>query len=299
VGPGLRDPVRVPTVGEIQAIAAPIEPGWERREFPAPTGDYTLILRDPDEWAMGADGWRLELRDPSGDVTPSHSYLRYLNNRVGVVADMNMSPWLADGSAVGLIPTGRDSPHWPVVYEIESERRTEVRARGWCLTVQCAPVGDRILVPRIGGFELLAGGKSLRSFDWSHPEREWPESGWLASGEAWFAIGRSEHGQVSWIWFLDPDGEVIAKERLDPFDVEPFDRDLYESAIRTGYSLKMGNGVRSLGTQLLRWTEARPDPEGNRVLLAMTRPTGPPVEVGRELLCDAEQRWFSVELRED
>lgn len=290
---------QVPTIGEIRAVAAPPHPSWERREFPAPGGGYTLTLRDPDEWAMGADGWNVELRDSSGDVTPDHSYLRYLNNRAGVVADSTMAPWLADGTAVGLIPTGRDSPHSPVVYEIESERRNEVQATGWCLTVQCAPVGDRILVPRIGGFELITRGQSLRSLDWSHPEREWPHSGWLASGQVWYAIGRSKHGGVSWIWFLDPDGEVLAKERLDPFDVEPFDRDVYADAIRSGYSLKMGDGVRSLGTQLLRWTDSRPDPEHNRVLLAMTRPTGPPVTVERELLCDTEQRWVSVELRED
>lgn len=270
-----RDPPPVPSIGEIRAVPAPPDPSWERREFPAPHGTYTLAFKDPNEWAMGADGWQVELRDSSGDVTSEHSYLRYLNNRSGVVADSKMTPWLADGTAVGLIPSGRDSPHTPVVYEIESQRRHEVQAQGWCLTIQSAPTGERILVPRIGGFELLAGGQRLRSLAWSHPEREWPHSGWLASGQVWYAIGKSEHGEVSWIWFLDPDGEVLGKERLDPFDVEPFDRDVYSDAIRAGYSLKMGDGVRSVGTQLLRWTDARPDPEGNRVLLAMTRPTGP------------------------
>lgn len=161
---------------------------------------------------MGASGWKLELFvPPSSDVTVQHSFLRYLNNRNGVVADRNTVPWTADGTSIALIPTGRDSSHAPIVYELESQTPHAPKVEGWSLNVQCAPSGNRILVPRIGGFEILEGGRSVRSLIWDHPESEWPFTGWLSSGQTWFAVGRRPHGDVSWIWFLDADGEVQGK----------------------------------------------------------------------------------------
>jgi hypothetical protein len=282
------------------SVQAPPDLGWDRRrEFPAPAGPYTFVLRDPDEWAMGAEAWKVQLLiAPSEDITEQHSYLRYLNNRVGVASGADMVPWTADGRSIAVIPTGRDSTHEPVVYDLGSEQRHMPGSRGWSLTVQGAPVGNRILVPRIDGFEILEGGESVRSVDWPHPEREFHYSGWLASGHAWFAVGRRPSGDVNWIWFFDPDGELLTEERLDPFDVEPFDRDKYRAISGSGYSLVTGVGERTIGTQLFHWADSRNDPARNILLLAMTRPTGDPFQKEGEWLCGGEQRWVSVRLDE-
>ena len=278
--------------------------------FPAPQGPYTLVLKDPDEWAMLAFGWKVQLFvAPHSDVTEQHSFLRDLNNRSCVVAAPNMVPWTADGASIALIPAGRKLA--PVVYEVASGKRHTPRVRR-ALTVQASPIGTRILVPRIGGFEILMGGRSVRSLRWKHPEREWPFTGWLASGSAWFAVGRRPHEDVPWIWFFDPDGQVSAKERLDPFDIDPFDREAYAEGMKPVYSLKRGGAGGSLGTQLRRWTDALHDPSRNSLLLAMTRPVNPASRerdiwpgdpsVTRDVedrLVSVEHRWVSVELRED
>ena len=253
---------------------------------------------------MGATGWDVQLQvAPATDVTEQHSFLRYLNNRAGVSADSSMAPWTADGRSICLIPTGRDSPHSPVVYEVESERIHRPEVEGWSLRVQAAPAGDKVLVPRIGGFEILAQGRSVRSLTWDHPEQDWPHSGWLGSGQSWFAVGRRPYGDTSWIWFLDLEGNVVSKERLDPFDVEPFDRDAYAEVTGSRYSLKWPNGSRSVGTQLSRWIDARYDPSRNLLLLATARPVDAPFRErdfdGSEgMVCHVETRWFSVTLHE-
>ncbi|HEX8646341.1 MAG TPA: hypothetical protein VF715_05535 [Thermoleophilaceae bacterium] len=248
---------------------------------------------------MGLFSWEVQLLvAPHRDVTGQHSFLRDLNNRNCVVAERNMVPWTADGASIALIPAGRKSA--PVVYEVESQKRHTPRV-GRSLTVQAAPAGARILVPRIGGFEILEGGRSVRSLSWEHPERESPFTGWLASGSAWFAVGRRPHGDVTWIWFFGPDGQPLGKERLDPSDIDPIDREAMKAAHspeRSGYS-------RSLGTQLLRWTDALHDPSRNSLLLAMPRPVS---QAFRETDTWSEDegvfrhvtdRWVSVELRED
>lgn len=119
------------------------------------------------------------------------------------------------------------------------------------------------------------------------------------------AVGRRPHGNVSWVWFLDADGEVMGKKRLDPFDVEPFDRDLYAPVMNAGYSLKLADYSRSVGTQLLWSTDAFHDASRNLLLLAMTRPVDSPIRevdtwsAEEGVFCHVEDRWVSVALREE
>lgn len=75
--------------------------------------------------------------------------------------------------------------------------------------------------------------------------------------------------------------------------------------MNAGYSLKRADYSRSVGTQLLRWTDAFHDASRNLLLLAMTRPVDSPVrEVdtwsGDEgVFCHVEDRWVSIGLKEE
>lgn len=290
--------MHVPNVRDICRVESPPVVNWERQEFPAPIGDRMLVLVYMGEWAMGAASWSMELWEGLTDVTSNHSYLRFLNDRSGVSVATNMSPWLADGSSIILLPTGRASDHSPVIYDIDRHRGREFQIEEWCLSVQCAPVGDGILVPRVGGVELLSGAQHVRSIEWSHPDQQWPYSGWLSSGQTWFAIGPREKEEESWIWFFDLRGEVTGKQSLDRLKVDPFDCDRFSKVIGSHDSLRLGTGRRSIGTQLLHWTDMRLVPNQDRIFLALMMPTGDPFVDEGKWHCPAEERWYSVALDE-
>lgn len=293
----------MPRIVRTCGIAAPgTTLSCDRREYLSATGATTLVLHDPIEWHMGADGWRASLLSSGRDLSHEHPVLRRFGEGRGLRAPSDLQPWAPDGRTLALLTWEETDP--VCLYDTEGRRVTRLTTgSAFPYSAQWAPDSDRLLIRFASGGTLFdAAGQRQGTLEWSVARDESFYTYWMRSGIV-FLVARASRGSKTKITFYSSvSGGPIGAEDLDPTDLLPYDAAAYAGLSRDEYSLTLGSGTWGAGVLLDTWHDVRFVLETNTLLLATCRPTSAPSSMsaphrrGRQLMCQAEERWVQVDL---
>lgn len=285
----------MPFVGEVRETINPRpEVSWERREFSSPDQLWVAAFHSPYEWHMGAVGWKFSLVSVSDGTAICHTALQRLSEGSGLRCSLDYVPWRADSMMLALLPWKEGL----VLFDVRSMSKRHPELDGSPYGAQWAPRGNRLLVSLRDRLALLNGrGDLVADADWKSTDHRLPHTGWLPSGEIFFAIGRTSRRAKPRIGFFKAkDGSVIGKQLLDPKRLVPYEAEKYRSVPRDRYSLIVPPSTRAVGSLLDVWNEVVYDQERKLLFLSTYRPVSVILESDGHPACKVEERWVSVEL---
>ena len=285
----------MPRIAHVDPIAAPTtELSWRRRSYPSPGTRWTLVLRDPREFHMGADGWKAELWCGARNVSRSHSVALELANSTGFRACDDLRPWAPDDRTLALMTWTVTKPI--VLYDVERRQLHEPPTRhALPNSAQWAPNLDRLLLPFSSGGELYdATGKHQGRAEWTADDEYTQYTDWTRWGMFFLIARESRDSKTRLVFYDGVVGERVEAMDLDPVDLVPYDHERYATLPRRALTLVLSSGVRADGVLLDSWNAARFDPLTDTLRLATYRPVSAPQH--DRLTCEVEARWVSVTL---
>jgi hypothetical protein len=271
-------------LGEARVAEAPPARPWEMA-FASPDRKWVLHFYDPFEFAMGAYRWRVVLRSETRE------------SQLGEASDpWKSQPWSADSRTVAF---SASTYGMIVVRDVDGgERRIPVFASAYLVAVQWAPHSDVLLAPALRHGMLWRRDGSVPGVAcWEAVDDEWPITGWLPSGDFFFAVTRASKRAPTQILIFSADhGKEVRRLGLDPAELLPYDVHTYARVGRDSYSLEVSRGTWAVGSLLDRWSDSRYDPATGELLLSTYRPTGELYLTDDRWMCRAEERWLAVKL---
>lgn len=285
----------MPRIAHVDPIAAPAdELSWRRRSYRSPSARWTLLLRDPREWHMGADGWRAELWSGARNVSRSHRAVLELANDTGFRACDDLRPWAADDRTLALMTWTVTKPI--VLYDVERRHTHEPPARHELPhSAQWAPDLDRLLLPFSSGGELYdATGTHRGRADWLADDEYTLYTDWTQWGMFFLIARQSPDSRTRLVFYDGVRGQRVDAMDLDPVDLVPYDHERYSTLPRRALTLVLSSGVRAAGVLLDTWHAARFDPRTSTLRLATYRPVSVPDR--DRLTCEVEAQWVAVTL---
>jgi hypothetical protein len=277
-----------------EAIPPRREVSWERCKFPSPDQLWLASFHNPHEWRMGAVGWQVSLVSVSDGTAIYDTALKRLSEGSGVRCPVNYAPWRADSMMLALLTWDEGL----VLFDIGAMSKCRCGLDESPTSAQWAPHGNRLLVSFRDRLTLLDGvGSFVANADWKSAEHELPHTGWLGSGEVFFAIGRTSKRAKPRIGFFKAgDGSVVGKQLLDPKELVPYEAEKYKSVPRDRYSLIVSPSTRAVGSLLDVWSEVVYDQERGLLFLSTYRPVSGIFELDGHPACEVEEEWVSVEM---
>ena len=269
-------------VKEIFPVARPEPPaasGQREVGFVSRDGVWRLVLYDPVEFHIGADGWRVRLEEHGVDVTDQHDLLGDLRRRRLGRYVPAYQPWNACGGlALAQWVFGGGGTARSLCFYYPGKRQT----------VRCqlplpprrfegSPVDDRFLVVTTADARLLAGadGRVLKSVrhstdDYTRP----PEYAWVDCDNVILSMSRGGKGARAQLRLYD--GSTL--ERLGCQDIDarnhvPIDPNCAE--VVDGNTMRLTyRGAEDWGCYHDGWYSVRYEPGTRLLYLSTLRPSG-------------------------
>ena len=285
----------MPRIAHVDPIAAPTaELSWRRRSYQSPSTRWTLVLRDPREWHMGADGWKAELWWGARNVSRSHKVALELANDTGFRACDDLRPWAADDRTLALMTWTVRTPI--ALYDVERRHVSQPPARhALPYSAQWSPNLDRLLLPFSSGGELYdATGKPQGRSEWIADDEYTLYTDWTRWGMFFLIARQSPDSKTRLVFYDGVAGQRVEAMDLDPVDLVPYDHGAYSLLPRHALTLMLSSGVRAAGVLLDSWHAARFDPLTDTLRLATYRPVSAPYH--DRVTCEVEARWVAVTL---
>jgi len=185
-----------------------LEEEQESIQFPSPNGQYSLILYDQYEFAMGGYVWQFKLLHRDMDITPHLPGLDSLFYHSGY------QPWHYASDVIALNPYR----HSVSLYSISTNELVQIPTSQFTFNIQGAPDMNRfLLTSRSGGLLIDNSGSQVALVPWPLGEHQLPYAFWLNSGRQFFQLNHISQLQ----FFSGEDGTLQQSIDIMPSDYLP------------------------------------------------------------------------------
>ncbi len=259
--------------------------------YPNDKKSIEAVFYDPDEYRMGAYGWKLNLIDTYSGQVLHHPILK----ETGIGHIRSYAPW--SGSALLLTdPYGTGCR----LYDVDKKLLSALPYSGAPVCVRGSSYASRyILMTEKYATLIRKNGEESAKLNILHPDREYPEFRWFESSNIFFSIHREKIICPPIISFYEGNaGKAFHTTIIDPDKLLPYDKTSYECISRIELSLTVNQQLTLQGHYLDMWSHVDFDEDLNILRLRIYRPTSPVYKRGHlACTCDVKEHWVSMRLQ--
>ena len=247
---------------------------WELRIFPSSSGNYALKFYEPEEFRMGAYGWKLSLLKDGVDVSKEHPHFTELthSSMPGVPCPNQLQPWSKDGSTI-TIPSWDGCVH---LYNVIERKKVASVKCGSAWIILWSPHSNQFLASTLREHFLVSkDGNNLARLDLECPNLETPSFFWFAAKPWLGALSRqSPTSKPELRIFNETTSALLSTLELDSEKFVPYAAEQFRHLSRERFSLEVSKGRWAVGWLLDMWRFQSFDAVTNSLYLSIYRPTG-------------------------
>lgn len=247
---------------------------WDLRIFPSPVGNYALKFFEPQEFRMGAYGWKLALLKDGMDVSKKYQQFTELtrSSMPGVPCPNLLQPWNKDGSTI-TIPSWDGCVH---LYNVVERKKIASVKCGSAWIILWSPHTNQFLSSTLREHFLVGkNGNNLVKLNLECPNLESPSFFWFVAKPWLGALSRRTANSKPELKIFDgTTGTLQASLELDSEKFVPYAAEQFRHLSRERYSLEVSKGQRSVGWLLDMWRFHSFDTATNSLYLSIYRPAG-------------------------
>jgi hypothetical protein len=247
---------------------------WDLRIFPNKEGNLALKFFEPEEFRMGAYGWKLALLENEQDVSKEYpQFVELTRSKMpGVPCPLLLQPWNKDGSMV-TIPSWDGCVH---LYDIKQRKKATSVNCGSAWIILWSPHSNQFLSSTLQEHFLVGeNGSDLVKLNLECPNLESPSFFWFET-KAWLGAlsRRTKNSKTELLIFDGITGVLLSSIELDAEKFVPYATEQFSNLSRERYSLEISKGQWSVGWLLDVWQFHSFDAATNSLYLSIYRPTG-------------------------